>query len=86
MHIDTIKNLFLDYAVLLSLNNKKSNALKRFSDEIDNLKTSSKIMKGKIWEYFDYNKEKRLFQIVREISIELSPYFMPKKEEDEDDY
>ena len=65
---------------------ENSQPLKKYALEIDNLKLSSKIIKGKRITFYDPRLEQRLYQIVREIGILINYYYMPKKEYDEDEY
>lgn len=80
-HISQIKIFFQNATPLL-----KKETVKKLAPEIDGLKLSSKVLKGRSVYFFDVNKEKRLFEIVREIEMELKPFFMPDKKEDDDDY
>lgn len=86
LHIDAIKNYYADASVLMSLQDASAKFIPQYSTEIDNLKITSRIVKGKKIEGYDPNLERRLQQIKREIAIILNKYYMPVKEYDEDDY
>ena len=80
-HISQVKIFFQNSAPLL-----KPGTISNYAKEIDNLKLKTKVFKGRAVTYYDYKLETRLFQIVRNIEIELKPYFMPSKKDDDDDY
>lgn len=86
LHLDAVKSYFQDASVLMSLKESNEAKLKQYCLEIDNLKLSSRLIRGKIITSYDPGLDKRLFQIIRELGIILQDYYMPKKEYDEDDY
>ena len=73
-HIDQVKILFMNATPLL----KKEN-VKKYEEEIDGLKLKSKVMRGRQIIFYDQKLEVRLFEIVREWTLILEKYFMPKK-------
>ena len=73
-HINQVKILFMNVTPLL-----KEEKTKEYAEEIDNLKLKSKTYKGRVVQYYDIKLESRLFEIVREWTLELDKYFMPKK-------
>ena len=80
-HISQVKIFFQNSAPLL-----KDTIVSSYEKEIDSLKLKSKTIKGRRVNYYSVDLETRLFQIVRNMEIELKPYFMPSKREDDDDY
>ena len=80
-HLNEVKILFMNATPLL-----EEKKVEEYEKEIDGLKLKSKIYKGRSVLYYDKELEKRLFQIVREWTLELKKYFMPSKVEDGDDY
>ena len=75
-HINQVKILFMNMTPLL-----KEKAVEKYQKEIDGLKIKVKIYKGRNVNYYDFKLEARLFQIVREWTLELNKYFMPGKSE-----
>ena len=73
-HINQVKILFMNVAPLLKL--KK---VEEYQDEIDGLKLKSKVSRGRQVIFYDQKLEARLFKIVREWTLELEKYFMPKR-------
>ncbi len=73
-HINQVKILFMNVTPLL-----KEKKAKEYAKEIDGLKLKTKIFKGRSVQYYDLKQEARLFEIVREWTLELEKYFMPKK-------
>lgn len=71
MHIEEVKIFFMMASPLLS-----DKTIENYSEEIDNLRIRTKIIKGKKFEHYSYSLESRLFQLIRIFSIELRPYFM----------
>ena len=86
LHIDAVKTFFSDAGVLMSLSKDTKGDLSKYSKEIDNLQLSTRTIRGKRIVFYDINLEKRLFQIVREISIILNKYYMTVKYYDEVEY
>ena len=80
-HLNEVKILFMNATPLL-----EENKVKEYEEEVDGLKLKTKMYKGRSTIYYDQELEKRLFQIVREWTLELKKYFMPSKVEDGDDY
>lgn len=84
VHIDMVK-MFYQNAVPLLKEAKVDT--KEYEKEIAQLSLSSRINKGRKELYYDFKKEQRCLAIVAELENKLSPYFMPKRrEEDDDDY
>lgn len=75
-HIEEVKIFFMMASPLL-----KDETIVEHQKEIDGLKLRAKSVKGKKMDYYDFGLEKRLFELVRIISIELRPYFMRYKED-----
>lgn len=86
LHIDAVQSFFQDAAVLMSLKTEHSQDLIKYQKEIDGLRLSSRMIRGRQKIFYNSQLETRLNQIVREVSIVLNTYFMPKKEYDDDDY
>ncbi len=72
-HIDQVKILFMNVTPLL-----KEEKVKEYAGEIDKLKLKSRVARGRHVVFYDQKLEARLFEIVREWTIELERYFMPK--------
>ncbi len=73
-HIDQVKILFMNMTPLL----RKEN-VKKYEKEVDRLKLKIKTHRGRQVTFYDNKLEARLFEIVREWSLELEKYFVPKK-------
>ncbi len=73
-HINQIKILFMNVTPLLG-----KEEVAKYSKEVDGLKIRSKVSRGRHVNYYDYKQEARLFEIVREWTITLNKFFMPKK-------
>ena len=57
----------------------KKEKVDKYKAEIDKLRVKTKTYKGRAVEYYDLKLEARLFEIVREWTLDLDRYFMPKK-------
>lgn len=87
LHIDEVQNYYSDAGILLAKKYGENNPIvKKYTEEVDSLKLTCKTSKGKRVEIFDKKLEIRLRQIVREVGILIGDYYMPSKDEDEDDY
>lgn len=73
-HIDQVKILFMNMTPLL-----KKDKVTQYEKEVDGLKLRTKTYRGKRVTFYDNKLEARLFEIVREWSLELEKYFVPKK-------
>ena len=73
-HINQVKILFMNMTPLL-----KSDNVKEYQKEVDSLILKSKIYRGRRVHFYDAKLEARLFEIVREWTLTLEKYFMPKK-------
>ena len=80
-HISQVKILFMNATPLL-----EEAKVKEYEKEIDGLKLKLKTIRGRQVTIYDSVLEARLFEIVREWTLELKKYFMPSKVEDGDDY
>ena len=74
--INHVKIFFMNAAPLL-----KKETVSQYAPEIDNLKLRLQKNKGMAKYVYDYKIEKRLFEIVREMEMELKEYFMPSKDD-----
>lgn len=75
-HINQVKILFMNVTPLL-----KKDMVEKYQEEIDGLILKSKVCRGRQVIFYDPKLESRLFKIVREWTIHLERYFMPKKSE-----
>ncbi len=73
-HINQVKILFMNMTPLL-----KKTEVDKYKKEVDSLKLKVRIHRGKHVTFYDTKLEARLFQIVREWTLYLEKYFMPKK-------
>lgn len=73
-HIDQVKILFMNMTPLL-----KKDKVNVYAKEVDGLKLKVKIHRGRQVIFYDNKLEARLFEIVREWSLELEKYFVPRK-------
>ena len=73
-HINQVKILFMNMTPLL-----RESKVEEYEKEIDKLKLKEKVVRGKKLIFYDYKLESRLFEIVREWTLELEKYFMPRK-------
>ncbi len=73
-HINQVKILFMNMTPLL-----KAEEVKKYEKEIDGLKLRTKIDRGRAVTFYDNKLEAKLFKIVREWTLHLEKYFMPKK-------
>ncbi len=80
-HMNQVKILFMNVTPLL-----EENKVQKYQKEIDGLKLRTKTFRGRKVIFYDNKLEARLFQIVREWTLDLKKYFMPSKMDDGDDY
>ena len=80
-HINQVKILFMNATPLL-----EEKLVKKYETEVDGLKLKSKVARGRPIIFYDIKLEARLFELVREWTLELKKYFMPSKVDDGDDY
>ncbi len=80
-HINQVKILFMNATPLL-----EEKKVEQYKKEVDALKLKSKLSRGRQVIFYDEKLESRLFEIVREWTLELKKYFMPSKVDEGDDY
>jgi len=73
-HINQVKILFMNMTPLL-----KADEVRKYEKEVDALRLKVKTHRGRQVTFYDNKLESRLFEIVREWSLELEKYFVPRK-------
>lgn len=80
-HINQVKILFMNATPLL-----EDTKVNKYKKEVDGFKIKVKVIRGRKMSFYDPKLEARLFEIVREWTLDLKKYFMPSKIDDGDEY
>lgn len=83
--IKLLRHFFIN-ATPLMVQVLKKESYNNFKKKVLQLQIPTKLIKGRRVEYYNPELSDEILNIVSDIQIEIKEHFMPRKEEDEDDY